>query len=582
MTQVAPECRIENHYGPTECTVGVITHQVGLERPDSRPGAGVPLGKPLKNVEVYVLDEGGKEVPVGVIGELYVGGSGVTRGYLNNAEATAERYVPDGFSGRKGNRLYRTGDVVRWSREGELEFIGRRDNQVKIRGHRVELGEVEAAVSTCPGVAQAAVIVEGDGAQTRLVAYIVQKKGTLVDVKQWQVQLRAELPQHMVPDQMIELEQMPLLPNGKIDRKALPRRESARQKTRAKEKHLLDRTELQLIQVWEEVLCVQCIDITDNFFELGGNSLAAVSLCARLRKIYGAQISVRMVFDAPTVESMSVLVRQNISLSPPSSVIPINPHGEKLPFFCMHAAGGIPHSYIPLAYGLGPDQPFYALQSYGLDLGQEPLSTVEDMAAVYIEDIRSVQSAGPYQIGGWSFGVPVSFEIAQQLTAMGEEVRLLVLMDSPRNCNPADSTLSEEELREVEQSFLAEYIQEELGLAVESLTFDQQVLLYMNTLKESGMLPADITQEQIRRYLRVTVLNKHAARLYQPKPYSGRVTLFKSSFSRHENYSYGWEELALGGINVFNFDSSHADFVSKSNAPLVAERLRRCFETVAR
>ncbi len=582
MARAAPECRIENHYGPTECTVGVITHRVGLERPDSRPEGCVALGKPLNNVEVYVLDGWGKEVPVGVNGELYVGGSGVTRGYLNNAEATAERYVPDGLSGRKGNRLYATGDVVRWSREGELEFIGRRDNQVKIRGFRVELGEVEAVLSSCPGVAQAAVIAEAEGAQTRLVAYIVQKKGTSVDVKQWQEQLRAELPQHMVPDQMIELDQMPLLPSGKIDRKALPRHESSRQKTRAKEKRLLNSTELQLIQVWEEVLCVQCIDITGNFFELGGNSLSAVSLCARLRKIYGAQISVRMVFDAPTIESMSVLVRQNMSPSRPSSVIPINPHGEKLPFFCMPAAGGIPHSYIPLAHGLGPDQPFYALQSYGLDLGQEPLSTVEDMAAVYIEDIRRVQPAGPYQIGGWSFGVPVSFEIAQQLTAMGEKVRLLVLMDSPRNCNPADRSLSEEELRAVEQTFLAEYLQEELGLAVESLTFDQQVLLYMNTLKESGMLPADITQEQIRRYVRVTVSNKHAARLYQPKPYSGRVTLFKSSFSRHEDYSYGWKELALGGIDVFNFDASHADFVSKSNVPLVAERLRRCFETAAR
>ncbi|HYP28778.1 MAG TPA: thioesterase domain-containing protein, partial [Blastocatellia bacterium] len=471
---------------------------------------------------------------------------------------------------------------VRWNWEGELEFIGRRDNQVKIRGYRVELGEVEAALSGCPGVAQAAVLAEGDGLQARLVAFVVQKEGVSVDVKQWREQLRAKLPQHMVPDQIIELEQMPLMANGKIDRKALPRCESSRQKTPAKEKHLLDRTELQLIQVWEEVLCVQCVDITDNFFELGGNSLAAVSLCARLRKIYGAQISVRMVFDAPTIESMAVLVRQNMSPGPPSSVIPINPHGEKLPFFCMHAAGGVPHSYIHLAHSLGPDQPFYALQSYGLDLGQEPLSTVEDMAAVYIEDIRRVQPAGPYQIGGWSFGVPVSFEVAQQLTAMGEEVRLLVLMDSPRNCNPADRVLSEEELREVERSFLAEYLREELGLAVESLTFDQQVLLYMNTLKESGMLPADITQEQIRRYVRVTVTNKHAARLYQPKPYQGRVTLFKSSFSRHEDYSYGWKELALGGIDVINFDSSHADFVSKSNAPLVAEWLRRCFETAAR
>ncbi|MGA9767562.1 MAG: thioesterase domain-containing protein [Blastocatellia bacterium] len=439
---------------------------------------------------------------------------------------------------------------------------------------------MEAALSSCVGVRQAAVIAEGEGVEGRLVAYVIGKEGEGAPTKEkLQEHMKKMLPGHMVPGVYVEIEEMPLLGNGKIDRKALSRNESSRQKTRAREKDFLDSTELQLIRVWEEVLCVQCIDITDNFFELGGNSLSAVSLCARLRKIYGAQISVRMVFDAPTIESMAVLVRQNTSPSPPSSVIPINPHGEQLPFFCMPAAGGIPHSYIPLAHGLGPDQPFYALQSYGLDLGQEPLSRVEDMAAVYIEDIQKVQPAGPYQIGGWSFGVPVSFEIAQQLTAMGEEVRLLVLMDSPRNCNPADRPLSEAELREAEQSFLAEYLQEGLGLAVESLTFDQQVLLYMNTQKESGMLPADITQEQIRRYIRVTVSNKHAARLYQPKPYSGRVTLFKSSFSRHEDYSYGWKELALGGIDVFNFDSSHADFVSKSNAPLVAESLRKCFET---
>ncbi len=307
MTQVAPECRIENHYGPTECTVGVITHQVGLERPDSRPGAGVPLGRPLNNVEVYVLDEGGKEVPVGVIGELYVGGSGVTRGYLNNAEATAERYVPDGLSGRKGDRLYRTGNLVKWSQGGDLVFAGRSDYQVKIRGHRVELGEVEAALSTCPGVAQAAVLAEGDGAQARLVAYVVGKLGQAPTDEQLHQHLHKWLPAHMMPAVYAHIKQMPLMANGKIDRKALQQMErsvSLRREYKAARVPL----EEVLCGIWEQVLEVERVGVEDNFFEMGGHSLLATQVISRIRDVLRVELPLRILFESPTVEKLTLAI----------------------------------------------------------------------------------------------------------------------------------------------------------------------------------------------------------------------------------------------------------------------------------
>jgi thioesterase domain-containing protein len=390
------------------------------------------------------------------------------------------------------------------------------------------------------------------------------------------------LPSHMVPSRFIELSEMPLLGNGKIDRKALSRIAVRVERAETAEDTFLDSTHLQLIQIWQKILGHQEIRLNDNFFELGGNSLLAVNLCAQLGKIYGKKISVRTVFDVPTIGLMAAFIRQKVSLTPPSSITPINPNGSNPPFFCVHAAGGVAHSYISLARCLGPEQPFFALQSRGLDIGQQPLKTVEEMADLYSKDILNVEPDGPYYLGGWSFGVPVSFEIARQLTHQGKQVQLLVLMDSPRNQNPVDDFLNEEELFAAEQSYLAQYLMDKLELTIENLSFDQQVLLYLNHLKESGILPLDITPDQLQRFIRVTVLNKHAARMYRAKPYTGRITLFRSASSSHTDYYYGWKEVALGGIDVFTFDADHENFISGSNALPLAQQLCACLKEAAR
>ncbi|MGA9768120.1 MAG: amino acid adenylation domain-containing protein, partial [Blastocatellia bacterium] len=304
MTHVAPECRIENHYGPTECTVGVITHHIQHKQFDSRPGSTVPLGKPLNNVQVYVLDDCAREVPIGVIGELYIGGNGVTRCYLNNAESTAERFLPDGFSGKPGARIYRTGDLVKWNYAGDLLFAGRSDHQIKIRGYRVELGEVEAALSACPAVAQAAVIAEGEGAQARLVAYVVSKPGQAATQEQLQQHVHKWLPAHMMPALYVDVKQMPLMANGKIDRKALQEIERGMSERREYKAARMPLEEV-LCGICEQVLEVERVGIEENFFELGGHSLLATQVISRIRDVLGVELPLRVLFGRPTVAGLA-------------------------------------------------------------------------------------------------------------------------------------------------------------------------------------------------------------------------------------------------------------------------------------
>jgi amino acid adenylation domain-containing protein len=304
LQEFKPDCSIFNHYGPTETTIGCCLYSV--PRSENRSGL-VPIGNPLSNIQLYVLDQEGQPVPFKIAGELYIGGAGVGRGYLNNPALTAERYVPDEFSGRKGDRLYVTGDVVRWNREGELEFIGRRDKQVKIRGHRVELGEVESVLSTCPGVAQAAVLVEGDAAQTRLIAYIVGKHGQAATPLQLQQHLSHWLPAHMTPAAYVSIDQMPLLANGKIDRQALQQSEPGLSTRRA---YQAARTPLEdvLCGIWAQVLEVERVGVEDNFFEMGGHSLLATQVISRIRDVLRVELPLRLLFESPTVEKLTLAI----------------------------------------------------------------------------------------------------------------------------------------------------------------------------------------------------------------------------------------------------------------------------------
>jgi amino acid adenylation domain-containing protein len=415
-----------NMYGPTETTIWSAICQV-------HGGDPITIGHPIANTTLYVLDDRMQPLPVGLAGELHIGGDGLARGYLNRPELTAERFVPHPFEPTPGSRVYKTGDLARYRQDGTIDFIGRRDQQVKVRGFRIELGELETALARQPGVAAAVAVTREDSSgEQQLVAYVVAADEKRLDPLELRHALADVLPAYMVPTTVVPLDALPLTPNGKIDRKALPKPPSERSRDPAR---VPARTEFerQLVAVWEQVLGISPIGVTDDFFDLGVTSIVAARLFARLERELGTTLPLGAVFEAPTIESLALLldVGPESGHSRWTSLVPIQSNGSRTPIFCVHGGAGTILHLQPLARRLGSEQPFYGLQSRGLYGGAPPLRTVEEMAEHYLRELRTVQPRGPFRLAGYCFGSIVAFDIAQQLVAEGEEVELLAVFNGP-------------------------------------------------------------------------------------------------------------------------------------------------------
>lgn len=414
-----------NAYGPTETTVCATTAECE-PRHDEPP----PIGRPIPNTRVYVLDEKMRMVPPGTPGELYIGGVGVGRGYLNRPDLTAERFVPNPFSSDPEDRLYKTGDRVRFRLDGNIEFLGRMDHQVKIRGHRIELGEVETVLQQFPDVSECVVAAREDTpGDMRLVAYIVPRRTGQTFDGELKGYLRQLLPEYMMPSAFVVLDRLPLTPNGKIDRAALPKPERPRT-----DHHEIaaprDAIELELQQIWEQVLGVGPIGVTDHFFDVGGHSLSAVHLMDQIHKHFGARLAPAALFEAPTIEAQAGLIRRSSELGPAPIVVPLKPTGTKSPFFCVHPAPGTVFCYMPLLPAVDPDRPFYGLQAPTVDGVGTVFDSIPEAARVYVKAIKEVQPQGPYYLGGHSSGGTIAFEMAQQLLAQGDTVGAVVMLDT--------------------------------------------------------------------------------------------------------------------------------------------------------
>ncbi len=412
-----------NGYGPTEGTTFTCCHRMLA---GTAVAGSVPIGRPIANTRVYLLDENGEPVPDGVVGELYLAGDGVAVGYVGRPDLTVERFVEDRLSSESGARMYRTGDLVR-RRQGVLEFIGRLDDQVKIRGFRVEPGEVEHALVSHAGVREAAVVVRrSNGDEPHLAAFVVVDRSvaTLDDVR---TAMGERLPTYLVPSQWTELDALPLNDNGKVDRTALPAGNAPAERTPDR---VLTSLEKRLVEIWQDVLAVRPIHADDDFFELGGHSLRAVELFAAIERIIGPRLPLAAIFEAPTVAQLAKRVRAEGWEAPWSAVVPLRPTGHGLPFFCLSAGDGNTVGYGPLARRVRADQRFYALQPRGLDGRRLLHSSVEGMAAHYLTAMREVQPSGPYLVGGRCLGGLVAYEMARRLEAVGEHVALLVVLDS--------------------------------------------------------------------------------------------------------------------------------------------------------
>ncbi|HUZ95886.1 MAG TPA: amino acid adenylation domain-containing protein [Edaphobacter sp.] len=566
--------RLINAYGPTEATITATSCEIVPHRGETMGYQRVSIGRPLSGRAIYILDEHSNPVPIGMQGHLHVGGAGLARGYLNRPDLTNSTFVPDPFSAEPNARMYKTGDLARYRLDGNIEFLGRTDQQVKIRGFRIELGEIEAALGEHPAVREAVVLAREDASSDkRLVAYVVGDC-TTDELRRF---AKDKLPAFMVPATVVLLDALPLMPNGKIDRQALPAPDRSRP---ALEKAFVaprDDLERQLVQIWEEVLGVLPVGVTDNFFELGGHSLLAVRLFGLIETRLGKKLLLTTIFQEATIEDLAAALRQQAMPGPQSALVAIQPEGRKRPLFLVHPAGGHVFPYIHLARFLGPDQPCYGLQARGVEDEQDPHARIEDMAATYIQALQTVQPTGPYLLGGWSMGGMVAFEMAQQLHAQGQRVALLAMLDG-RIPTP-DATFPEQDADAI--SLVERYFGISFG-PMESLTElpeGEQLAVMLEQAKSAGLVPAELDVSRARRFVMLLRNDLRAAQAYELHRHPGRITFFKACETLDgapADQTMGWSEWASDGVEVHVVPGNHANMMYAPHVEVLAKELTAC------
>jgi amino acid adenylation domain-containing protein len=582
-----PDCTLHNHYGPSESHV--VT-SFTLTSPVENWSVLPPIGRPIANTQLYVLDSQMQPVPIGVAGELYIGGDCLAREYFQRPELTAERFIPNPFdlshespSGR-AQRLYKTGDLVRYLHDGNIEYLGRIDNQVKIRGFRIELGEIETLLSEHPTILQTTVVAREDSpGHKRLVAYCVTTEperlrpgDSYSQIDELRSFIAQKVPSYMVPTFFVILSALPMTPSGKVDRRALPPPDY-RQNTAVTFVAPQDSIEIELTELWQQVLGINSIGIQDNFFDLGGNSLLAVSLLREIEQVWLQQLPLATFITAPTIARFAAVLRQVPGSTTWSSLVAIESRGSQPPLFCIHPVGGNVLEYYPLSHHLGLEQPIYGIQSQGLDGIQVPLTQIEAMATKYISEIQAVQPDGPYLLVGYSFGGLIAFEIACQLESRGEKVNLLALLDteSPtlRAVRPSLLQTLDIHLRNFQQL----NIKEKIKYIKDRIVFR---LLYQHKENSQKDLMLDTWAADLPpAYLKVLEANFQSGENYIGKFYAGKITLFRSSIqpiTQALHPELGWGD--LGVVDVYNVRGHHSTVLKEPCVQALARQLKLCID----
>jgi thioesterase domain-containing protein len=565
-----PLCdEIWNQYGPTETTI-YSTQKLIKSIND------ITIGKAIDNTEIYILDTGFNMVEPGAVGEIYIAGDGVAKGYLNRPELTAEKFIENPFSGKPGDKMYRSGDLGRLTSNGEIQCLGRIDHQVKLRGFRIELEELEYALLSQHIVKEAVAIVRYDvPAEPRLTAYLVlsgigDEKIQLAHIR---TELTKILPGYMIPDDFVPMASIAVTPNGKIDRNALPKPANDAVEKRDFTEPSTP-TEVLLKEIWEQQLGIKNISITGNFFSLGGHSLVAVKILARIKKLTGKQLPLATLFENSTIEKLSARLDRNEGDARWHSLVPIKPGGSKNPLYVIHGDGLNVLVFNKLATCLDKDQPVYGLQAIGLE-GGERQSAMKDIAARYVAEIIDQNPSGPYLLAGYSLGGYIAVEMRAQLVAMGKNVKMLMIFDTDAEKSEYQKwyyLLPKKLKRHVPKMFA--YLKIKVGKL--SNVWKNANIPDIEKATWSGSNGTRATafyarMEKIRREYKLALNN------YSLSQFDDTVHLFKAAICSHyvdDSEFLGWKKYAKRGVIRYDVPGDHLSMLNSPNVEKLAEALQ--------
>ncbi|MER7926794.1 amino acid adenylation domain-containing protein [Streptomyces sp. NPDC096057] len=556
---------LRNVYGPTETT---IWSTAGLVEPAS----GIDIGVPLDNTRLYVLDPQGRSVEPSFPGELWIGGEGLAVGYWDRPELTEERFVT-GLPAAPERRLYRTGDRARWTSEGRLLHHGRLDNQVKLRGYRIELSEVETVLEAVDGVSTAVVVVRDD----RLVAYLLAESGAELKPSEVRSAAGVSLPPYMVPGIVMVLDELPLTANKKIDRNRLPEpvvsSDAGFEKPR-------DATEITLARMWTEILGVSQVGVHDHFFDVGGHSLLAVRLSSAISAEWDVEIPISVMLGRQgTVAELAAIVRSGGQETARGPLVTLREgEPEQRPVFLFHPFGGTVFCYVELTRHLPPGRPVLAIEAPGIQNEGEAEISVEAMATRYIDLLKEVQPNGPYALGGWCFGGVIAYEVAGQLRAEREEIEFIIGIDSRA---PVEENIPESADDSTILSWFARDLAVPAGKTLDIPADELRALggdaAFDHILQEAaaiGVLAEDADRAQILRYFEAYLANGIALQTYLPEPAELDLVLLRAA-DEEADYGpkLGWEALIKGELQVIDVSGDHNSVMYPPHAELAARAI---------
>ena len=564
VTKTLRNCRLINGYGPTENTT--FTCCQTLTSFDA--GRSVPIGRPISNSQVYVLSDEMEPVPVGVPGELFIGGDGLARGYLHDPSSTAEKFLPNPFATNAGERLYRTGDLVKYRRDGSLEFLGRLDRQVKVRGYRVELGEIEFALAQHGDVRECVVTTEeSPSGETRLIGFVAPNAGTAPRAEQLKTFLSEKLPEYLVPSFIVILDSLPLSSNGKVDRQALPKIENVD----LGNVFVAPRTpeEAGIANIWKSLLGLEKVGIRDNFFVLGGHSMLAVRLISEIKKAYDQKIPLSFLYQGATVEALAELVSGDNSYAH-LTLSQIKPGSSWPPFFCVSGPEVNALGYATLAHHLGEEQPVYSLQGeFRREIeGEYTPEEIESWAADYLKAVRELQPEGPYMFGGMCTGALIAFDMAAQLEAEGQQTGLLVIFDTWDILTMNGLWVVDYYLRHLR--FLRRQSREQQIKAV-----TKKIRGFLRSIVTT--VSPDSRTGESRDADNPWKTGYKPKVDFVPKRFSGNVTVYriqKQPYYRVRDEALGWGKRVEGRVDVEYIPGAHATILRDPNVQVMAQNLR--------